>query len=288
MYNLTKSLKEAPFPTGFFSICGCQGAGKTSCATAILRTDYKRWRKWRYQQAKAAADDYYRANGIKLDVSENLYFSNTPILLDRRRGVYTHFVDLQELGLPNDEYDVQYLPCGSVVFIQEADVLAYCHDWESLSEYLRALIKYVRHNLITIIFDMQVGGSLDKALRDLECGLFYMLESGIKRHWLFWKKQEWRFIYEQPQLNNAIKELSQLGVKRKISVVEDGKFRVLGNIFDCYDSHSGRRYFFYGIDKKGYTYKEHVCGSMSVSDINEFAKQHPLKRPDEVKKRGRR
>ena len=286
MYNLTKELKKAPFPTGFFSICGAQGAGKTSCAVAILRTDYKYWRKWRYQQGKAAADEYYVQNRIKLDVSENLYFSNTPILLDKRRGIYTHEIDIQRLGLPNDDFEVQYLPCGSVVFIQEADILAYCRDWATLNEYLRNLIKYVRHNLLTIIFDMQYGGDLDKALRNLIVGLFYMVESGIKRHWLFWKKQEWRFLYERSQLNNAVKELSQLGVKFKIPVVEWGKFRIRGNDFDCYDSYSGRRYFFYRIDKIGYDYREHVRGGMSVKDINAFVKQHPLTRPEEVKKQG--
>ena len=286
--NLTKDLKKAPFPTGFFSICGAQGAGKTSGAAAILRIDYKYWRKWRYQQGKAAADKYFAANGIRLNVSENLYFSNTPILLDRRRGIYTHEVDIQRLGLPNDDFEVQYLPRGSVVFIQEADVLAYCRDWESLNEYLRALFKYVRHNLITIIFDMQYGGDLDKALRNLLVGMLYMVESGIKRHWLFWKKQGWRFLYIRSQLNNAVKELSQLGVKSKIPVCEWGKLRVFGNVFDCYDSFSGERYYFYGIDKVDYNYKEHVRGGMSIKDINAFVTQHPLTRPEEVKKRGSR
>lgn len=286
--NLTKDLKKAPFPTGFFSLCGAQGAGKTSGAAAILRTDYKYWRKWRYQQGKEAADEYYAANGIRLNVSENLYFSNTPILLDRRRGIYTNEVDIQCLGLPNDNFEVQYLPCGSVVFIQEADVLAYCRDWESLNEYLRALFKYVRHNLITIIFDMQYGGDLDKALRNLLVGMLYMVESGIKRYWLFWKRQTWRFLYIRSQLNNAIKELSQLGVKSKIPVCEWGKFRVRGSVFDCYDSFSGKRYYFYGIDKVGYKYREHVRGGMSVKDINAFVAQHPLTRPEEVKKQGTR
>lgn len=283
--NLTKEIKKAPLVSGFYTICGEQGAGKTSFATAILRTDYRYWRKWRYQQGRALADDYEAKNGIELDISETLYFSNTPILLDRRKGIYTHEVDLQKLGLPNDDFEVQYFPRGSIIFIQEADVLAYCRDWDSLNEYLRALIKYVRHNLLTIIFDMQYGGDLDKALRNLTVGSYYMYESGVKRWLLFWRRQYWRFFFIRSQLNNAIKELSQLGVRFKIPVVQRGKFRVFSDVFDCYDSFSGQRYFLKGIEKVGYLYREHVKGGLTVEDINSFVVQHPLSRPVEVKKR---
>lgn len=283
--NLTKEIKKAPLASGFYTICGEQGAGKTSFATAILRTDYRYWRKWRYRQGRALADDYEAKNGIELDISETLYFSNTPILLDRRKGIYTHEVDLQKLGLPNDDFEVQYFPRGSVIFIQEADVLAYCRDWDSLNEYLRALIKYVRHNLLTIIFDMQYGGDLDKALRNLTVGSYYMYESGVKRWLLFWRRQYWRFFFIRSQLNNAIKELSQLGVRFKIPVVQRGKFRVFGDVFDCYDSFSGQRYFLKDIEKVGYLYREHVKGGLTVEDINSFVVQHPLSRPVEVKKR---
>lgn len=283
--NYVKDLKKAPLQSGFYSICGCQGAGKTSLAVGLLRTDYRRWRKWRAAQGKALAKDYEKLNGIKLDVSDNLYFSNIPILLDRRRGIYTHFTDLQFLGLPNDLYEVQYFPRGSVVFVQEADVLAYARNWQDLSEYLRDLIKYVRHNLMTIIFDLQVGGDLDKALRNLTCGTFYILNSGIQRFLLFWKRQCWKFFYVRPQLNAFVKELSQLGVKANIPVGEWGKFHVRGNVFDCYDSFSGQSYFLKGIEKVGYVYKEHAKTDLSVKSINEYCKQHPLERPDETKKR---
>lgn len=286
--NLTKTLRKTPLETGFFTICGAQGAGKTSFVTALLRTDYRKWRKWRYKQGKELADNYYAKNGIKLNVSENLYFSNTPILLDKRRGIYTYALEENALALPNDDFEVQYFPRGSVIFVQEADILAWSRDWVSLNAYLRALIKYVRHNLLTILFDLQYGGDLDKALRNITVGSYFMFESGIKRHWIFWKKQEWRFVYIRVQLNNALKELSQFGVKFKIPVIERGNFYVKGNVFDCYDSYSGQRYFLYGIDKVGYKYREHVSGGLSVKDINAFVTQHPLSRPEEVKKRGSR
>lgn len=278
MLNYTKLLKQEPLPTGFYAICGKQGAGKTSLAVGLLRTDYKRWRKWRYNKANELAEAYRKINGIRLDISTSLYFSNTPILLDRRRGIYTHKIDLHELGLPNDDYEVQYLPRGSVVFIQEADILAYCRDWNNLSKYLRDLMKYVRHNLLTIIFDMQVGGSLDKALRELECGQFYVVSSGIKRFFLFWKCQKWKFLYSDPQLNSTVKELTKLGVHIKLKVAEWGKFRVMGNVFDCYNSFSGVPYFLKGIENVGYQYREHVDGDLSVSGIERYCAAHPLKK----------
>lgn len=286
--NYNKELKSAPLPSGFYSICGAQGAGKTSLATALLRTDYKYYREWRYEQALSLAREYYQKNGIKLDISKNLYFSKHKIVLDRSRRITTHEIDIERLGLPNDDYVVQYLPRGSVVFIEEADVLAYCQNWQSLSVYLRNLIKYVRHNLLTIIFDMQVGGDLAKALRNLTVGQFYVVESGIKRFMLFWKRQEWRFLYIRSQLNNVAKEFSKLGVDIKIPVVEWGKFHVWGNVFDCYNSFSGVPYFLKGIEKVGYVYNDHVDGDLSIEGIARYCETHPLEQSDrseEPKKR---
>ena len=146
------------------------------------------------------------------DISDTLYFSNNKIILDKRRGIETWEVDLPRLGLPNDDFEVQYLPRGSAVFIQEADILAFCRDWETLNNYLVNLIKFVRHNLITLFFDMQVGGALDKALRRLLVGMYYVVKSGVSRFFIFWKRQKWKFLYIRNQLNND-GDLSVEGIK---------------------------------------------------------------------------
>ncbi len=282
--NLTKMLKSAPLPSGFYAICGEQGAGKTSLAAALFKEDYRRHRKVRKEMAIDLARRFYADSGIRLEISDTLYFSNNKIILDKRKGVETWEVDLQRLGLPNDGFEVQYLPRGSAVFIQEADILAFCRDWETLNNYLINLIKFVRHNLITLIFDMQVGGALDKALRRLLVGMYYVVKSGVGWFMIFWKRQKWKFLYIRNQLNAVVKELSTLGVNVKIKVAEWGRFRIWGDVFDRYNSFSGEAYFLYGIEKVGYVYKRHSDGDLSVEGIKAYCKAHPLERPDEVKK----
>lgn len=283
--NLTKMLKKAPLLPGLYAINGCQGAGKTSFATALLRTDYKRWRKWRYEQGKSLAMRYFEGTGIKLNVDKTLYFSSPSMVLDKRRGIKTWFIDLERLGLPNDEYDVQYLPRGSVVFLHEVDVLAYCRDWQSLDRYLRLLAKYCRHNLVTIIFDLQVGGDLDKALRGLVIDRYFMLNSGVKRFLLFWKRQRWDFLCIHNQLANALKELASFGFDLKLKLVERGKFRVWGDVFDCYNSFSGVPYFLYGIEKRGYEYIEQEEGDLTLEGIQRYVQQHPLSKTEKAEKK---
>ena len=283
--NSTRLLKKAPLTPGFYSICGVQGAGKTSLATALLRTDYKYHRKWRYKQAVTLARRFYAESGVKLDISETLYFSSTEILLDEKRAIRTHEVDLQRLAIPNDDFEVQYLPRGSVVFIMEADILAYARDWATLNTYLRDLIKYCRHNLLTIIFDMQVGGDLDAALRKLNVGTYYVVESGVLRFLFFWKRQTWRFIYIRTQLNAVAKELAKLGVDIKIKVAEWGKFSVWSDVFGFYNSFSGIPYFLYGIEKVGYKYCQHAEDDYSVDGIKRYCEMHPLERPEDMRKR---
>lgn len=245
-------------------------------ATAILRLDYKFWRKWRYGQGRELARSFFDASGIKLDVSETLYFSSPSIVLDSRRYIKTWSIDLEKLGLPNDEYDVQYLPRGSVVFLHEVDVLAYCRDWQKLDRYLRLLAKYCRHNLITIIFDLQVGGDLDKALRNLVVDRYFVLSSGVKRFLLFWRRQTWKFLCIHNQNANALKELASFNVKLDDVICERGNLRVWGDVFSYYNSFSGVPYFLYNIEKHGYEYLEQEEGDLSVEGIKAYCKAHPL------------
>lgn len=274
-----------PLESGVFVVRGPQGIGKTSFCASLLISDYKKWTKWRTEEGKNLANAYYKDNRIKLNVSDRLYFSNIKILLDKRKKLYTHYVDVQRLGLPNPDFDVQYLPRGSVVYIQEADVLLFCRDYQELNAYLVNLLKYVRHNLLTIIFDCQVDSALDKAVRRLTVGIYHIENSFDGRFLLFWKVRKWRFLYIKNQLNEVVKELATIGIRVKLSVVERGKYRCFGNIFERYNSFSGVAYFLNGIEKGGYTYLEYPEESFKVEHIKAFVQAHPLARPDEMKKK---
>lgn len=286
--NLTRNLRLQPLPSGVFVVRGEQGAGKTSMCAAMLCADYKKWTKWRTEQGRQVAQEYYKENKIRLEISNRLYFSSIKILLDKKRKLYTHYIDVQRLGLPNPDFKVQYLPKGSVVYIQEADILLFCRDYQELNEYLINLLKYVRHNGLTIIFDCQVDSALDKAVRRLTVGVFHIESSYDGRFFFFWKVRRWKFIYIKNQLNDVIKELATVGVKIKVSVVERGRFRCFGNVFERYNSFSGVPYFLWGIDKVGYEYIEHPTESLSVNDINAFVELHPLTRPKDMKKKKRK
>ena len=283
--NLAVDMLFEPLPSGVFSVCGQQGVGKTSFCTALLRLDYKLWTKWRTAQGKELAAKYAAKNKIKLEISNRLYFSNIKILLDKKRKLYTHYIDVQRLGLPNPDFEVQYLPRGSVVYIQEADVLLFCRDYQSLNVYLINLLKYVRHNLLTVIFDCQVNGALDVAVRRLTVGVYHIEDSKDGRFFFFWKIRKWRFIYVKNQLNDVIKELASVGVKINVSVVKRGRFFCFGNVFDYYNSFSGVAYFLKGIEKVGYKYLPHPVESLAINDIEKFVEVHPLVRPDDMKRK---
>lgn len=285
---MTREIRKQPFSSGLFVVRGQQGVGKTSFCTGLLRADYKRWAKWRCQEGKRLASEYYQDNGIELTISDRLYFSSIKILLNKRKKLYTHYVDVHRLGLPNPDYKVQYLPRGSVVFIQEADVLLFCRDYESLNEYFINLLKYVRHNLLTIIFDCQVDSMFDKVVRRLTMGIYHIVDSYDTRFFLFWNKRKWKFIYIQNQLNEAVKELASVGVKLNVSIVERGKFSCIGNVFQFYNSFSGVPYFLWGIEKVGYEYLSYPKESLRIDDVENFVKVHPLIRPKEIRKKKRK
>ena len=283
--NLNRKIRKEPLPSGLFVVRGPQGVGKTSLCAALLSADYKKWTKWRTEQGQALANSYYQDNRIKLKISDRLYFSNIKIMLNKRKRLYTHYVDIQRLGLPNPDFKVQYLPRGSVVFMQEADILLFCRDYQELNTYLINLMKYVRHNLLTVLLDCQVDSAIDKAVRRLTVGVYHIETSYDTRFFLFWKVRKWKFIYIHNQLNDVIKELAAVGVKIKISVVERGRFRFFGNVFERFNSFSGVLYFLHGIEKVGYEYLDYPRETFSVRDIENFVKMHPLTRPEDMKRK---
>ncbi|MBQ7913828.1 MAG: ATP-binding protein [Clostridia bacterium] len=278
--NVTAEIRKNPFPPGFYVITGEQGAGKTSLATAFLCTDAKRWARERWKKAQEIAREYYNANDIRLKIDEYLYFSNIDISLTKQQQK-THYVDLPRFALPNPNFAVQYFPNSSVIFIQEADLLLFCRDWQNTNAFLIDFLKYVRHFNLTVFFDMQDIDNLDAAVRRLVMGIFHVRYSYTARYFLFWKQRRWKFTYINNQLNNLMKDVAD--VKKPLKVVRNGRFRFVGDIFKRYESFSGKWYFLWGIEKKGYEYLKHPKASYKIKEINEFIKAHPLTKPDEMK-----
>ena len=282
--NLTAELRNNPFPPGFYVITGEQGAGKTSLATALLCVDARRWARERRLWALETADEYAQANDIYLDIHKYLYFSNIEISLTRRNEK-THYVDLPRFALPNPFFKVQYFPTGSVIFIQEADLLLFCRDWQNTNAFLIDFLKYVRHNNLTVFFDMQDIDNLDVAVRRLVMGIIHVRYSYTARFFLFWKERRWKFTYINNQLNKLVEGFSD-SERKRLKVVRNGRFRFLGNIFDRYNSFSGKWYFLHGIEKYGYEYLPHPKASYKIQDIDKFIKAHPLTKPDSMKGKG--
>ena len=116
--GLQKYTKKSVLNVGFICVTGPQGVGKTSFVTALLRSDYKKANKQRYKTSlefvrSLRSTGYYPS----LKMPQHIYFSNTDIALRgslRRPKAKCWFIDTQRLALPNDLFEVQYFPQGSV------------------------------------------------------------------------------------------------------------------------------------------------------------------------------
>ena len=260
---------------GFIVFRGPQGVGKTSLAVAMLCNDYKYHNATRTSDARAFAYDYKRANnGKTLTIARHLYFTNIKVTLDPRRKIYTHYTDTQRLALPNLLHTVQHFPPHSVVFIQEADTQLFNRLYKDTSKYLIDLLKYVRHNGMTIIFDTQQDSALDKAVRRLAMQVYHVLEQSAVKFLWFELGRRWSFLIINNFLNDAVKDLASIGVHVKLNVVTKGSYRYRGNVFDRYDSYSGQAYFLRYLDD--YTFPEHPKESLAQADIEAYCAAHPL------------
>lgn len=282
-YNFELELKERRLPTGFYVIAGEQGAGKTSLATAIMSTDYKYHSTERLRIAQSHVNTL-NSSGYKLRLPKHLYFSNIELSLDKSlsnaRAVRTHCISVKNFGLPNADYEVQYFPYGSVIYISEADIWLYTQDWQKISKYVWNLIKYVRHNGLVVIFDVQVFDRLPIQLRKLCTDLIYIRESNYKPARFFGlikQRTRWHYVWSQPQQQTAIAEMNKLGADIPSKhIAFQGAFNYKGNIYRQYDSYSGEMYFLNGIEKCGYAVRQHPPKSYTPDGVKEYCNALPL------------
>ena len=303
MCDIYKRLVREPLPVGLIALLGRQGAGKTSLATALMSNDFKYYGQQRYDECASYVNMLNR-NGFNLHLPKNkvLYFCPEDTYLDYKKGIKTWWCDAEKLALPNLDYEVQYFPRGSVIFLPEFDNLVNCRDWDSLSPYLVALAKYARHWKLTIIIDFQVWMQLDVALRRLMMYVIFIYDSYWRighrnyeeKHYIkktFRKtKRVWETVFIDNQLNNFAKDLSSCVVDNKLvkqlfkQSVENKKFAFFGNIFTHYKSTSAEPMFLYKI--KDYKYIPHISSNIYTPDgVDTYVETHPVVRSKETKKK---
>ncbi|MDE6293828.1 MAG: hypothetical protein K2L88_04315 [Clostridiales bacterium] len=306
-----EEIKANGIPRGkVFIVDGEQGAGKTSFVVSLFRLDYKYQNRKMLEIAQSFIDEqnaiYARENRtlpkdkrIKyLELPPHLYFSSINIALygrlnpnydpenesDRRR--HTHWINVQRLGLPNSEYEVQYFPYGSVVFIAEADLQLHSHDWQQISKYLRVLLKYVRKNALTVIFDLQVNSELGKQLRELATDLITIennLYTKPKFFGLIKAKTTFYGYHSKPQSINAARDVGD--DKRSLDYTHKVRLRVRDNPWQAFDTIGERVYFLRGLEKVGYQTIGHPKRSCTPSDIEKYCEMNPLVPPKETDKK---
>lgn len=267
-------IKKEPLFNKFVNIIGPQGVGKTSCGATVFVLDFKYCSKIRTKLANDFIEEINVNRERKIPkIRTHLYFSNVKILLDKKRGIYTHSVNLSDLSIPDKE-KLNYFPKGSIFFIQEADSEADSRDWRNLARGLIEFAKRYRHMNYTVIVDMQVNENMDKKLRQLFTNIWFMYYSGTKRKWFFCKQQKWYFYDLQNQLNEFAKTLASIGVNVKLDVVRKRVLEFKPEIFKRYNSFSSDVYFLDGLVE--YIFKEFPEMTYSEKAVSEYVKQHPI------------
>ena len=258
----------------FILVEGEQGVGKTAELTAFARVIYKKLNKKLMRDTIAYTEMLNSTGDYNLKLAKHCIFSNFDILLDAKKNVHTHFIDMSKLGLPNLDFKVQYFPRGSIILIQEAALLAYCRDYKTLNRYLINLLRYFRHFKLTVIFDCQTIEDLDKAIRKLIVWDFYIDYRICHKKWFCKPVYIWHFYRIRNQLNNRIAKLSQMGVKINIPIVQECVFKCKGYIHDFYDSFEAVPYFLKGLVQ--YEFLPHPKKSLDRKSVEEYCKAHPL------------
>lgn len=267
-------IKKEPLMNKFVNVIGPQGVGKTSCGSTVLILDFKYHAKTRTKIANDFIECINQKRKKEIPkIRTHLYFSNVKILLDKRRKIYTHSVNLSDLSIPDKE-KLNYFPKGSIFFVQEADSEADSRDWRNLARGLIEFAKRYRHMNYTVLVDMQVNENIDKKLRQLFTNIWFMYCSGTKRKFVFWKQQKWYFYDVENQLNEFVKSLASIGVNVKIDVVEKKTLTFKPEIFKRYNSFSSDVYFLDGLEK--YVFKEFTDMDYSERAVSEYVKEHPL------------
>lgn len=285
MIDLNKIFPVSRIETGIYVIVGRTGGGKTSLGVGKLSRDYKKYGHQRFLESLALVERL-RPNGYpNLRLDHNLYFCANFALLDKGKGVPCWQVDFTKLGFPNEQYEVQNLPYGAVVFIPECDQVCNARDTQGkgLNEFLRGFLKYHRHNKITLILDMQDFSRLNNEFRHLVHNVIYVKKKTsliLFGHTLL---TIWKLIVFDISYLNLVASLNSLNIEvSEKSYLSKDRFIFFGDVHKYYENQSGLPYFLQKVDH--YDYIESKPLELSREAIDEYVKSHPVVMPEEFKK----
>lgn len=243
------NLKKEDYSDRIITVTGIQGAGKTSWVVDFVRELYRRQNKLRTKESNLFIDEL---NSLKVDGKKCYNLSKSPqghyiftgapfsFVLDKKFKVITHSIDPKRLGLPDNKQSFDYIPFGSIIIIDEADEIWPNREWQDTPPEVIQLLKYIRHNHITLILICQVLGNLDKKFRELTVEHYHIYYRQIKKRWLFFKdKIIWHYYVTYPQEILMLKSLVEVGLDKIKPRINYYKFISKENPHKYYVSRSG-------------------------------------------------
>ena len=292
-FTVDVELQQNMLPTGFYVICGRQRAGKGSLGCAVMDTDCTYHCAERLARAQAEID---ALNAISQDDPYDLPLPDFPYRSknDMFLGPYyrnTYHTDANQFALPDGQENVQYFPPYTMIHCEEIDAYMNCRSWkQSQVEKANVIdaIKWIGHNELTFIGDAQVFDRLDAAVRALTTDRWYVLrrrdyyEDEEKMNWLqaFFRRPqhrvirtEWDFLWIKNQIHTQAKELRAFGEMIDPSeYVRKCRFVYYGNIYERYDSKSGRKYWLKGI--RDFNVEEHPDRTLTREAVDDYCKRN--------------
>lgn len=295
-FTVDVELRRNMLPTGFYVICGRQRAGKGALGTAVMDTDCTYHCTERLIKAQAEIDEL---NAIQQEEPYNLHLPDFPYRSKNKMLLGadyrpTYHIDVNQFALPDGQNNVQYIPPYTLVHCEEIDAYMNCRSWDKASvEKANVIdaIKWLGHNELSFIGDAQVFGRLDAAVRALTTDIWYL----IKRKDFYeddekispWKalfrrpehrviKTEWTFLWIKNQMKTQANELRTFGeMIDTAEYVRKCKFVYYGNIYERYNSKSGRPYWLKGI--KDYYVETHPDDTPTREAVDDYCKRNARK-----------
>lgn len=287
--ELKQLYKPGKLGSKFYVVCGKQRVGKSSLCNAMLVNNYRFYNKEIISDATAIADRLNVKYNYNLKIAEHLIFTSSSLVLSFKDRLKTHLIDVPRFALPNNQFKVQYFPFGSIIYIMEADILLNCRDYKDLNMYLYNLLKYFGHMNLTIIFDCQSIGRLDKSIQEIitdilfvydrECEDISFVKNKVR---IDTKKYTWKYLHIDNQNLRMQKEFSQFKMDLDIEPVKKEEYTFIGDIHKFYKSRSATPYFYNDIEE--YEYLPHIKFLLDRQSVKEFCELHPLVKSEDIKK----